>query len=403
MLGIGSGGWGPVLKILYPKGLGEHVYKKCPLLGRMPKTTDFVGEAKAVVITTGEGHSGSAAFSEAQLNQEDPNPDKFLVTRVKDYAFAQVDAETMMASANDRGAIAKAIDQAVKTKMYVLARSAAQQAYSDGTGRRGTGDSAWTVTGNAITLLDIRDIVKFERGMWLNFESTGGVLRTGKVKVLAVNRRTGVITTVESNIQTAVPTVANSDHIMRAGDNDLCASGLAAWCPPSDPSATPFFGVDRTKDVTRLGGQRFTGTSLILEETLIDAAAQYSIDATGEGNLELFLHPMRLAQMNKSQYAKTIIEVAASGKSGVKYRALEMATPSGSVTMYPDPMCPYNRAWLLDMSSWELCSLGEFPHFVTDDGQKYVRTASADGIEFRMRAFWNILCKAPGDNMCITW
>ena len=397
-LDLSATGFSAAMKVLYPKGLAELLYPKCPLLGWMNKSTDFVGESKAIVPFYGGG-MGSTSFSTALANKKDVKLKKFLVTRVKDYALASVDAETILASGNDKGAVARALDTQIRGHMYHMARSAGFQAYSDGTGRRATGDSSWTTTGNTVTLLDSRDIVHFEAGMVLQFESSGGVLRSGTVEIDSVDREAGAFDTVEADVAAAVASVANSDFVLRAGDKDNCAAGLSAWVP-STVTATSFFGVDRTADKVRLGGQRYTGTSSILEEVVIDACAQAMVN--GASPTTLFLNPLRLAQMNKSQYAKTAIDVD-STISGIKYKALSMATGSGSITMIADSSCPYATGWLLEKDTWDLCSLKEFPHFAMDDGKKFQREASLDGIEMRIRAFWNIVCTSPMKNMRITW
>ena len=46
------------------------------------------------------------------------------------------------------------------------------------------------------------------------------------------------------------------------------------WIPATAPSAgDAFWGVDRSKDVTRMAGVRFDGSSESIEEALIDGAA----------------------------------------------------------------------------------------------------------------------------------
>ena len=392
-LDLSAGGYAPAMKILYPKGLAELLYPKVPLVGWMNKSTDFVGESKAIVPFYGGGN-GSTSFSIALANKKDIKLKRFLVTRVKDYALASVDAETILASGNDKGAVARALDTQIRGHMYHLARSAGFQAYSDGTGVRATGDGAYNAGADEITLADARDIVHFEVGMVLNFSSSGTV-RSGTVEIESINREAGTITTVESVISTAITGATNADDILRAGDLDNCAAGLAAWIP-STVTSTAFFGVDRTTDAVRLGGQRYTAASSVLEEVFIDAAAEASVNGADPDTC--FLHPKRLAQMNKSQYAKTNCEVDSS-MSGIKYRAIQMATGSGYMKFVPDANCPYNTAWMLTKSSWELCSLKEFPHFAMDDGKKFQREAALDAIEMRIRAFWNIVCTNPMQNM----
>lgn len=393
---LDSTGFNSAWKILYPKGLTELLYPKVPAIGWMNKSTDFYGDQKAIVPFFGGGN-GSTKFSSALANKSDVKLTRFLVTRVKDYAIFSIDAETVLASSNDKGAVAKALDTQIRGHMYHMARSAGFQIYSDGSGRRGQGDGSWTVSGNVITLADPRTVVHFETGMVLQFESTGGTLRSGTVTLSKVNRdtTTATLTTVESDISAAVGSVANDDHILRAGDKDNCAAGFKAWIPATVTS-TPFFQVDRTQDSVRLGGQRYTARSSVLEEVFINAAAEGMVN--GASFDTCFLHPLRLAQMNKSQYAKTKVEVN-STTSGIKYKAISMMTGSGDVNFIPDPNCDYDIAWLLTKSSWELCSLREFPHFAMDDGKKFERDPTIDGFGGRIRAYWNVLCDNPMQNM----
>ena len=56
------------LKLLYPRGLAEILYPKCPLLGWLPKKTDFYGEA-AVITPMTSGVRGSTTFTNAENNQ----------------------------------------------------------------------------------------------------------------------------------------------------------------------------------------------------------------------------------------------------------------------------------------------------------------------------------------------
>lgn len=399
-LSVAAASFGPALKYLYPKGLAEILYPKVPLVGWMPKTTNFVGEAKAIVPFTA-GTNGSTTFSTANDNRSDVKVDRFLVTRVKDYAIASIDAEAIMASANDKGAVARALDTQIRGAMYTMARSAGFQCYSDGTGRRAQGDGSWTVSGDTVTLADPRDIVHFERGMYLDFESTGGSLRTIVTRpyITAVDRAAGTFTVQVADLSVAVTSVANTDYILRAGDKDNCAAGLQAWVVGGASPGT-LFSLDRDPDPLRLAGMTFPGTSSILEETIIDACAEAVINGAMPDTL--FVNPKRAAQLNKSAYAKTLVDVK-TDVPGIGYKAFEIPTASGSVKVIPDPNCPYAYGFLLERDTWELASLGEFPHFAKDDSLKYLREASADAISFRLRAYWNICCHQPGKNMKITF
>ena len=148
----------PALKLLYPKGLAEILYPKCPLMGWMPKATDFYGEA-AVITPMFGGTRGSTTFTNAINDQGVVSLTRFLVTRVKDYAPASIEAEALMASANDKGAIAKALDTQIKGALYEFGRSAAYQIYANGIGNRGTGANPPTAgTGQATLVLQLTNV-----------------------------------------------------------------------------------------------------------------------------------------------------------------------------------------------------------------------------------------------------
>jgi len=392
----------PALKQLYPKGLSEILYKKCPAYGLINKTRDFYGELW-VIAPFFAGTMGSNTFVDAQGNKENISLDKFQVKRKRQYSVASVDAETIMASANDKGAFARALDKQIRGAMYTIERGLAHQIYGNAGGARGKGNGSWTVSGDTVTLSDKRDIVHFEKNLVLQFSATDGTsgsVKTGSVKVKSVDRNAGSFKTVEANISASVPTVANGDYIFRKGDFGNSINGFRAWVPDVDPTSTLFNGVDRTQDLTRLGGVRIKGGGKLMEEVVFDTIAEISING-GQSDLML-INSRRFADLVKSIYSKTWVTVE-TDIPGIGYKALEFPSEHGTVAVIPDPNCPYAFSWVIEKDSWEFKSLGEYPHFATDDGKKYQREATSDGIEFRVRGFGDMGCHAPGHNGIIDW
>ena len=404
------------LKLLYPRGLAEILYPKCPLLGWLPKKTDFYGEA-AVITPMTSGVRGSTTFTNAVNNQGVPTLNRFLVTRVKDYALASIDAEALMASANDKGAIAKGLDTQIRSALYELGRSAAYQLYSDGTGLRGTVNTYVGGT-NVFTLTAVENIVRFEVGMNIQAALTGAVPAVASTEcvITAINRRTGEITAAGIGNAFPLDNAANfgagfvgggagvGGDIFRAGDGGYCAAGVAGGVPPNDPGVggTPaaLFGVTRTTDPTRLAGIRIAGGGGVMEEVVFDAVAEAHINGAQPDTL--FMNSRKFAELQKSAYAKTWMTVN-TDIPGIGYKALSFPTDYGDIKVLSDPNCPVSKGYLLARDSWELKSLGEFPHFATDEGLKYMRLATSDAIEFRIRGFWNLMCDKPGHNAVITW
>jgi hypothetical protein len=58
---------------------------------------------------------------------------------------------------------------------------------------------------------------------------------------------------------------------------------------------------------------------------------------------------------------------------------------------------------LLQRNTWELFSIDRVPDFVSDDGNRLHRLENADEVEFRLGGYFNVVCRAPGHNMVITF
>lgn len=314
--------------------------------------------------------------------------------------IGSVDNEALLASRSDKGAQAKALDTQIKAATYEFGRAMGKQAFGNGDGARGyVGTSGITTT--ALTLSDSNDVVNFEVGMEVELSSAGTVatLRAGTATITAINRTTGVLTT-DSNWTTQIPGATDADYIAREGDTAACLTGLAGWIPASTPGA--LFGVTRTADTTRLAGSRITGSGAPEEEIIIDAVTESVING-GRPDL-LVVHPKRFAELLKNLHAKSYTTVPIpTDNAKVAFRGIEFNAPNGSVKVLSDPQCPYAYGWLVKKNSFELCHLGKFPHFSEEDGLKFSREASADAVEFRLKAYGNLLCHEPHHNVCITW
>lgn len=407
-----SASFGPFLKRIWPNGYKEALYDQVPTLGVLPKSTDFYGEAKAVPIHL-SGINGSNTFSDALANESDAEVRRFLVTRAKDYVTAKVDVEALKASSNNKGAAGKAIMVQTRAALYTMGRSAGAQIFGNGDGYIGTVSGA--VSGNdTIELTDSRDVVKFEKGQAIGFYDTSGSAdidpNTADVHpvVLAVDREAGTIQfdkDIAGGSNVLATAVADGDRLYRVGDSTAGvggAAGFGKWIPLAAPtSGDSHFGVDRSVDPVRLAGNRVVGNGGKMEDILFDASAQVMING-GRPDL-LIVNPMKFAELCKSLYAKVEYCDVKSDIPTVGFQGIKLATPSGMVRVLPDPMCPYATGWLLQKNTWELCSLGAFPHRFNEDGLQSTRAADADSIAFRFKAYWNLICKQPHCNARITW
>jgi hypothetical protein len=80
------------------------------------------------------------------------------------------------------------------------------------------------------------------------------------------------------------------------------------------------------------------------------------------------------------------------------FTSISVATPAGTVDIISDHNCPSGTAYMLQMNTWALKSLGAAPRMLDFDGIKGLREANSDGVEYRWGYYGNLLCKAPAYN-----
>lgn len=378
------------------------VYKDNPFLALVAKMEDFGGRNLPIPLIYGNPQNRSATFATAIAGTSTSKLDDFLLTRVKDYSIAQIDNETLEASKGNANAFLEAATVEIDGVINALTRSIATKLYRSGWGDIGQVNA--TVTGTTLTLANANDIVNFEVGQELVFAASqdSDALRDSgdSVTVTAVNRSAGSMTV---DTLTGIAGLTANDYIFIQGDRQdsgtparLALAGLEAWAPASAPGSTSFFGVDRTVDVTRLGGLRLDATSTPIEEALIEAASQVAREG---GKLDhFFMSYATFSSLEKALGTKVqYVDVKMNAEVG--FRGIMVNGPRGPIKCIPDQNCPSNRVFGVQLSSWKLYSLGKAVRVIDTDGLQMLRQASADGVEVRYGFYGNLGCRAPGFNI----
>jgi hypothetical protein len=371
------------------------VYKDNPFLAMVAKYEDFGGENLKLPIKYGIPQGRSATFSDAQANKTNTQLKAFLLTRQADYSLASIANETIEASKGNANAFMEAATVEIDGAIESATRSLAIACFGDGSGAIGQ-VLATTSSVATFTLKQIDDVTNFEVGMQLKLNATktgsSGTLSTA-VTVDGINRDTGVITLSASASLTA-------DHfIYQEGDYDAKIKGLNAWVPSSAPGSTDsFFGVNRSSDATRLGGIRFDGSSLPIEEALIGGASRVAREG-GKPDV-CFMNYSNFADLEKALGSKvSYVDVKASPEIG--FRGILIHGPRGPIKVIPDQNCPKDVAFMLQMDVWKLYSLGKAPKILDSDGLKFLRDSSADSVEVRVGYYAQLGCRGPGYNVRI--
>lgn len=374
------------------------VYEDAPLLALLPKMEQFGGKNLPIPIWYGNSQNRSASFSTAVGQSSNESIEDFVLTRANDYSVAQIDNETMEASEGNANAFMEAAKTAIDGALHTLSRSLSIALYGTGSGKLGQLSATSGVT-TLITLSEPEDVVNFEKGMELVLSTAngGGSVKTGSTIVTGVDRDAGTVT-VATSLATFTAVGAVNDYIFAKGDYDAKIKGLLAWIPSTAPSSSAFFGVDRTQDATRLGGIRFDGSAMPIEEALVKAASRAARE--GAKPDKCFISYSKYADLENSLGSKVqYVDLKATAE--ISFRGIQINGPRGPIQVVPDANCPNDRAFMLCMKTWKLYSLKKVPRIIDSDGLKMLRQSTADGVEIRAVYRAQLGCNAPGHNVNI--
>ncbi len=393
-----------VLKQKYSeKAVAKLCYKNNPFYAMIAKNTKFGGKNKQIAVRNATPQGRSHTFSTAQTNATASVYSGFTITRNSDYCVATISGEAIDAAKGDENTLVEGLREEINGAIFTAMRNIGIEMFRNGGAARGRVSTGSTVSATSITLATPADITNFEVGMKVRVASTDGTsgsLRTGTTTILAVDRDLGTLTTSEAAWNTTITALATSDYLFQEGDFGSGLKGLAAWLPATAPGATTFFGLDRSTDVTRLGGIRYNGSGGPIEETLVEAAAR----AAREGAMSdvCFMNPLDYSNLVKALGAKVEYDRVNTDIPDIGFKAAMVQGPMGPIKVLSDLNCPKGSAFLLQMDTWSLETLGAAPRILDADGQTILRSATSDAYELRVGYYGQVACYAPGWNVNIT-
>jgi hypothetical protein len=338
--------------------LANEIFRKNPLLGMVKKFESSTGRQFVVPVIYGAGQGRSAIFGTAQTMSalSGENSVDFLLSRAENHAVANVSSQTIAATSNDKGAFIDAVSLIADDQLQNLSNDISLGLFGSASGARGQISSGTSVSSSlgVISFVNPKDALKFEVGMALDASATltgtsveaygsgahglyvQAVDFAGCTITVGTTPVAGGTTCAPNDATNGIPTIATSDYLFQAGDKGTKISGLSDWIPYGGPSATAFFGVNRTANPVRLAGQWLNGSGGTLEEVLEQAAANV---AEVGGTLSHFIMSFKkFAALSQSLGSKTQLVEVKVGKVG--YSALEIAGPDGTITCMADRSCP---------------------------------------------------------------
>lgn len=392
-----------ILKEVYPNGdLPRNVgYKNAPFLAILPKDTEAAyGELIKVPLRYGHPQGASADFSTARTVSQATTYGAskyaaFDVTTINYYGSAQVNGEAVDKSSRDRGSFVRGLVREVDGANYTMKRALGNYIFRNGGAALATASFSSAVA----TLGKASDVVWFEVGMQVcasATDGTSGSLRDSGdfVTIIAVDRAAGTLT-ADANWSN-ISGITNGDYLFRRGDFGAVHKGIEAWVPRSAPSATTFFGVDRSVD-SRLGGVRADYSATPIVEGLMDA---WELLAREGSSVDFaVMHTTDWVALSKALGSKVVYGTMESyDDPQIGFKTISLAGPTGTCEILADANAPKTRLLMGQLDTWKLYSMGELVRTLSPEGLPYLRTVTADSLELQLVSRANLACDAPGWN-----
>lgn len=435
-----------ILKQIYDgQKLAVLYYKNNPAFAMFRKKEDFYGETYPLTTIYETPTGISNVFANAQLpnqlinggsgtggNQGPPKFVKFMLTRAAAYGIHIIDRQAMLSASNNIGAFVNGQMATMDAMIQGTTNLLSQQLFRSGSGSIGSILTIGTLGTGIIQLVNPTDVRYFTVGQVMlatNVDPIQGATvtqRAGYGFVIALNRAAGQVTVGSASaanpMTPATPTgwvvgdylAINGTSplngpIVSAANTPVALTGLQAWIGNSQniTSTDVFFGVNRFADTWRLGGGFYDGSQngQSVEEALYDGSTNLFME--GGYPSHVFVGPNAYAALQKSYASRNIFQTDLEGpkdESGTPlmyFKGIVMQGAGSEFIVIADRNCPPYSAFMLTLEDWALYSLKAAPHVVDDDGVSFLRQTSADAFEFRLAAYAQVGCAAPGHSMFV--
>lgn len=385
-----------IIKHLYPnpEDVLVAMYENNTLAAMLKKEFDGYGKNWHMPVRIAHTAGRSHDFTKAKKNKAASAVVEYQINVTSNYSLYSVDGRLQRQTSNNKGAFVDAFEFELDSAMDAMKRNFGYEPYANGGGAIGRVGSGQTT--QTITLLNINDIVKFEKNQPLQAATTdgsSGAVRTGTVTVGAVDRDLGTITITQPtwNDASGIPGIQANDYLFTEGDFGLGIKGLEAWVPATTPTVgDSFFGLDRSQDPVRLAGSRLDLRTLGPEEQ-IQKMAQVSARNGGKMSHAFMNDLDMLALVLALGSRRVIANTEVEGKIG--FEGVSVSTGYGKVECYADYNATQGVAWGLELKNWSMKGPGQFPFIEARDGQKLLREDSSDAFEGRIIAYYQMLSK----------
>lgn len=373
-----------------------------PTLAIIPKRTDFGGSVMPLPFMYAPTAGVSPSFPDAQAAKADVSEEKWDIVTHDLYSLFSLDHKAVTMAKGNAKSFVDLVESRADAAIVAAKKMYNRYIFGNGSGALG---QILSNVGATLTLTERSAMHVFDRNLQVTSSTTSTTSSVDLAvlnRIATVNRQARTLTNVAGSWD-AVAYAANNYVMLRGGVANVIR-GFDAWLPGTAPSATPFFGVDRTVDSRTYGVIRDAnlGVDANLEECLLAASA----DIADQGGAPKYCvmntraRKQLIAQLGAKVTYERVPAVKSDGDNHatIGFRAVMIEGDAGPIKVIGDRNCPYGRYYMLDTKGMALISAGPLIDFLKyeDDSDKFVRHGAENAMEARMGGYAQMTFRTPG-------
>lgn len=399
----------PILKEWYTPKKVEELTFASSAYGLMPKISNVEGDTFQGAIKLALGANGSADDTIAYTSTGAPQYDRWKINIKSWYTSKPVRGEVIDRSATTRGAFVQAITALTDDAYREFGQQIGASVWGNGGGAIGQITAGSDVTSTVVTLVNPSDAINYWPGQVLKAsitDGTSGAVKAGTVTIAKTNIDTGVLTATTA-WNASITTLVAGDYLFRNGNFGAVFQGFPAWIPTQASRDagilnTTFNNVDRSVDPIRLAGSSYVGNGAPFEQTLIALATR--IQRNMGRPTHVFLNDIDYGQLVTSLGTKVQYMTEQAFKNAqIAFQGITLATPVGMLKLVLDPFVPQGSCWMVDMSTWEFASVGQYPYNKMQDNPVWPIEPGEDAYRYRLLGRGLMWCNKPFANGVATF
>jgi hypothetical protein len=362
----------------------------------LAKKVRFTGDKYKWEVEHGDGDNTSFDDADALMKLNTLEQAQFQVSTVESFNAKDV-SHRALREVRDEGAFVDVLKDILESMNRAGGKTLETGLFQDRGNAKGQVDSSG---GGAlfITLKNPTDIAKFYQNLRVRAstaDGNSGSLLPGTVQVVGVDVDTGRVYTAGANWNVQITGLVADCFLFQAASFGRGRDGLRGWIPDSAPGSTPFNNVDRSVNITALGGHRRSVAAGTDVASVLRTACTQIKNGGGMADTVL-LSEFLLAEFAEQQDQKVQFQELKGDKVTVGVPTMVFVAGSMKLNLVGTWGCSDERLYVGARDDLEIVhSTTGVVEIVDEDGATLSRNASKFTYDLRSIQIYNYIVRNP--------